>query len=74
VELAEQGMREVVAEAERVGAIWPLVPARTALAALLSELSGRTPEAGAEARRVLDLVAGKGLPAWGAEATRLLAV
>jgi hypothetical protein len=72
VELAEQGMREVVAEAERVGAIWPLVPARTALAALLSELPGRTPEAGAEARRVLDLVAGKGLPAWGAEATRLL--
>jgi hypothetical protein len=70
--LAEEGMREVIAEADRVGAIWPLVPARTALAALLVELPGRVSEGRTEAERVLDLVAGKGLPAWGQEAARLL--
>jgi hypothetical protein len=73
VEVAELGMREVIAEADRVGAIWPLVPARTALAALLVELPGRVREGRTEAQRVLDLVAGKGLPAWGHEAAGLLA-
>ncbi|GIE64375.1 AAA family ATPase [Actinoplanes palleronii] len=67
----EAGLRAVVAEATRVGAVWPLVPARTALADLLIS-SGRGEEGRAEARAALDLVAGKGLPAWGTEANRLL--
>ncbi|GIF23659.1 hypothetical protein BJ973_004268 [Actinoplanes tereljensis] len=71
-EVAEQGMREVIAEAERVGAVWPLIPARTALAELLLARGSRA-DGRAEATAALALVAGKGLPAWGRDAARLLA-
>lgn len=67
----EPGLREVVTEATRTGAIWPLVPARTALAALLTS-TGHRGGGRVEARAALDLAAAKGLPAWGAEAGRLL--
>ncbi|WP_436528770.1 AAA family ATPase [Actinoplanes sp. HUAS TT8] len=67
----ENGLRAVVAEATRTGAVWPLVPARTALATLLIT-TGRDDEGRAEARAALALATGKGLPSWGAEATRLL--
>ncbi|WP_160165961.1 AAA family ATPase [Actinoplanes sp. OR16] len=70
-DIAEQGLREVIAETERTGAVWPLVPARTALAELLLDRGDR--DAGlAEATAALDLVRGKGLPAWGRDAARLV--
>ncbi|MBB2947254.1 hypothetical protein FB565_007022 [Actinoplanes lutulentus] len=70
VDVAEQGLREVIAETERTGAAWPLIPARTALAELL--LSSGFQAAGlAEAAAALALVEGKGLPAWGRDASRL---
>ncbi|MCY1136492.1 AAA family ATPase [Actinoplanes sp. Pm04-4] len=71
VEVAEQGLREVIAEADRVGAAWPLIPARTALAELLLA-RGERAEGRAEAAAALALVDVKGLPAWGREAARLL--
>ncbi|BCY13248.1 AAA family ATPase [Actinoplanes sp. L3-i22] len=67
----EPGLRAVVAEATRTGAVWPLVPARTALAALLIA-AGRADEGRAEARAALELATGKGLRAWGAEAARMI--
>ncbi|MCO8273266.1 AAA family ATPase [Actinoplanes sp. TRM 88003] len=68
---AEYGLREVIAEAVRTGAIWPLVPARTALAELL--LARGDADAGlAEARAALALAEAKGLPAWGVDAARLI--
>jgi hypothetical protein len=67
---AEQGLREVITEADRVGAAWPLIPARTALAEVLLTRGART-EGLAEAGAALALVAAKGLPAWGRDATRL---
>ncbi|MFI5932238.1 ATP-binding protein [Actinoplanes sp. NPDC051494] len=70
-EVAEAGMREVIAEATRVGAVWPLVPARTALAELLLT-TGSHAEGRAEAQAAVDLAEGKGLRTWGAEAARLL--
>jgi hypothetical protein len=69
---AEQGLREVIAEADRVGAAWPLIPARTALAEVLLTRGARA-EGLAEAAAALALVRAKGLPAWGREATRLTA-
>ena len=70
VELAAQGLRKVIAEAERVGAAWPLIPARTALADLLL-VRGSGVAGQAEASAALALAQGKGLPAWGREVTRL---
>ena len=67
---AEAGLREVIAEATRTGAIWPLVPAHTALAELLLA-RGSTAEGQAEARAALALADAKGLPTWGADAARL---
>ncbi|MBL7253465.1 ATP-binding protein [Paractinoplanes lichenicola] len=70
LEAAERGLREVIAEAGRVGAPWPLIPARTTLAELLLARGDRA--AGeAEAATALALAAAKGLPAWGREAARL---
>ncbi|SDT02806.1 ATP-binding protein [Actinoplanes derwentensis] len=71
LDAAEQGLREVITEADRVGAAWPLIPARTALAELLLTRGARA-EGRAEAMTALALVRAKGLPAWGHEATRLL--
>jgi hypothetical protein len=59
---AEADLREVIASAARVSAVWPLVPAHIALAALLRDL-GRPFEA--DARTALSLVKAKGLPRWG---------
>ncbi|GAA2624172.1 ATP-binding protein [Paractinoplanes durhamensis] len=70
LDVAEQGLREVIAEADRVGAAWPLIPARTALAELLLA-RGAEAEGRAEATAALALVTGKGLPAWGRTAARL---
>ncbi|GAA2588865.1 hypothetical protein GCM10010435_79190 [Winogradskya consettensis] len=64
---AEAGMRTVIAEAARVGAVWPLIPAHTALALLLVE-DGRSAEGMAEVAAALELVEGKGIEAWGREA------
>ncbi|WP_433824578.1 ATP-binding protein [Actinoplanes sp. CA-015351] len=70
-EVAELALREVIAETERTGAAWPLIPARTALAELLLARGSRA--AGlAEAAAALALVEGKGLPAWGREAAQLI--
>jgi hypothetical protein len=63
-EEAEQDLRAVVADAERVGAAWPLIPAWTALAEMRDD-----PEA---ARTAVELAASKGLPAWGRTAQQLL--
>ncbi|MEU4164091.1 AAA family ATPase [Actinoplanes sp. NPDC026670] len=68
---AEQGLRDVITEAGRVGAAWPLIPARTALAEVLLT-RGANDEGRAEAQAALSLAEAKGLPAWGRDATRLL--
>ncbi|GAA0522612.1 LuxR family transcriptional regulator [Paractinoplanes deccanensis] len=62
---AESDLRAVIADAARVGAAWPLIPAHTALAELLGDP--------AHARTALDLAERKGLPAWGRSAASLLA-
>ncbi|WP_328367744.1 AAA family ATPase [Micromonospora zamorensis] len=71
VETAERALREVVADARRVGAIWPLVQALSALARLT--LAGRPDEAARHATEALSLVRGKGILAWAAEAVLVLA-
>ncbi|XVU21512.1 ATP-binding protein [Actinoplanes sp. CA-054009] len=63
-EEAESDLRSVIADAERVGAAWPLIPAHTALAGLLGDP--------APARTALALSGRKGLPAWGRPAAELL--
>jgi tetratricopeptide (TPR) repeat protein len=72
-ERAEADLRAVIAEATRVGAAWPLIPAHTALAALLLDLSERDASR-VEAETALALVRGKGIPAWGREAAHLLII
>ncbi|WP_305785448.1 ATP-binding protein [Symbioplanes lichenis] len=69
-DVAEQGLREVIAEAARVGAVWPLIPARTALAELLIA-RGHDAAGRAEAAAALALAEAKGLPAWGRTAAAL---
>ncbi|GAB3947242.1 hypothetical protein GCM10027614_42130 [Micromonospora vulcania] len=71
VETAERALREVVADARRVGAIWPLVQALSALARLT--LAGQPDEAVRHATDALTLVRGKGILAWAAEAVLVLA-
>ncbi|MET7670011.1 ATP-binding protein [Micromonospora luteifusca] len=71
VELAERALREVVVDARRVGAIWPLVQALSALARLT--LAARPDEAVRHATEALSLVRGKGILAWAAEAVLVLA-
>ncbi|WP_433128896.1 ATP-binding protein [Micromonospora sp. CA-240977] len=71
VRRAEQALREVVADARRVGAIWPLVQTLSALARLT--LAGRPGEAVRHATEALSLVRGKGILAWAAEAVLVLA-
>ncbi|MEV4351929.1 AAA family ATPase [Actinoplanes sp. NPDC049596] len=61
---AEADLRALIAEAGRVGAAWPLIPAHIALAELLDD-----PE---PARTALHLAHRKGLPAWGRSAAVLL--
>ncbi|MFG1914452.1 ATP-binding protein [Micromonospora sp. NPDC048898] len=70
-EVARRALREVVADARRVGAIWPLVQALSALARLT--LAGRPDEAVRHATEALTLVRGKGILAWAAEAVLVLA-
>jgi hypothetical protein len=68
---AEHGLRAVIAEAERVGSVWPLIRARSSLSRLLRV---RAPEAArAEAGLALQLVREKGIWAWAAEAVLTLA-
>lgn len=67
---AERTLREVVATAQRVGAIWPLVQALSALARLV--LVERPDEAARHATDALVLVRGKGIWAWAAEAVLVL--
>jgi predicted ATPase len=62
---AEADLRAVIADAARVGAAWPLIPAHTALAHLLGDAG--------EARTALELARRKGLPAWERSAAALLA-
>ncbi|WP_121158698.1 ATP-binding protein [Micromonospora pisi] len=71
VEPAERALCEVIADARRVGAIWPLVQALSVLARLT--LPGRPDEAVRHATDALSLVRGKGLWAWAAEAVLVLA-
>ncbi|WP_164842304.1 ATP-binding protein [Actinoplanes solisilvae] len=61
---AEHDLRAVIADAERVGAAWPLIPAWTALAELRGDDQA--------ARTAVALAASKGLPAWGRAAETLL--
>ncbi|MEH1166297.1 AAA family ATPase [Micromonospora sp. CPCC 205539] len=68
---AERALREVVADARRVGAIWPLVQALSALARLT--LVARPDEAVRHATDALSLVRGKGILAWAADAVLVLA-
>jgi hypothetical protein len=68
---AERALREVIDDARRVGAIWPLVQALSALARLL--LAQRPDEAVGYATDALSLVRGKGIWAWSAEAVLVLA-
>ncbi|MGP3934589.1 helix-turn-helix transcriptional regulator [Nonomuraea sp. KM88] len=66
VENAGACLGEVIAVAERVGAVWPLIPARMALSRLLLTLDD--PAAAAEqATAGLALVRSKGNWVWGAE-------
>ncbi|MEW1583848.1 AAA family ATPase [Micromonospora vinacea] len=71
VESAERALREVVADARRVGAIWPLVQALSALARLT--VAGRPDEAVRHAAEALSVVRGKGILAWAADAVLVLA-
>ncbi|MCT2585526.1 ATP-binding protein [Actinophytocola gossypii] len=64
-------LREVVATADEVGAVRPLVPARAALARLLLTL-GDVPSAVREAEACLAEVRAKGTWVWGAEAALCL--
>ncbi|MEU8820902.1 AAA family ATPase [Actinoplanes sp. NPDC048796] len=61
---AESDLRSVIADAERVGAAWPLIPAHTALAAVLGDP--------APARTAIALAGRKGLPAWGRSAAAVI--
>ncbi|MEU7771056.1 hypothetical protein AB0C44_07005 [Micromonospora taraxaci] len=71
VESAERALREVVADARRVGAVWPLVQALSALARLT--VVGRPDEAVRHATEALSVVRGKGIVAWAADAVLVLA-
>ncbi|WP_238432519.1 ATP-binding protein [Micromonospora tarensis] len=71
VESAERALREVVADARRVGAIWPLVQALSALARLT--VAERPDEAVRHAAEALSVVRGKGILAWAADAVLVLA-
>ncbi|GIF96419.1 ATP-binding protein [Catellatospora citrea] len=70
-ERAERALREVIAEARRVGAVWPLVQALSAAARLL--LARRPDEAVWHANEAVLLVRGKGIWAWAADAVLVLA-
>ncbi|MFC4588718.1 helix-turn-helix transcriptional regulator [Sphaerisporangium corydalis] len=66
---AEEAMAhlsEVISIAERVGAVWPLIPARTALSRLLLSLNDAAGAAG-HATAALTQVRAKGNWVWGAE-------
>jgi hypothetical protein len=70
-EAAEQALRAVIAEAERVGSVWPLIRARSSLSRLLRD---RDPGAAqAQAASALLLVREKGIWAWAGEAVQTLA-
>ncbi|WP_410810074.1 ATP-binding protein [Micromonospora sp. 067-2] len=71
VRVAERALRDVVADARRVGAIWPLVQALSALARLT--LASQPDEAVRHATDALSLVRGKGILAWAADAVLVLA-
>ncbi|MGP3914467.1 ATP-binding protein [Nonomuraea sp. 10N515B] len=62
---------QVIAVAERVGAVWPLIPARTALSRLLLTLNDAAGAAG-QASAALVQVRAKGAWVWGAETTLCL--
>lgn len=68
---ARQLLREVVATAERVGALWPLVPARATLARLLLDAE-RPAQAVTQARAGLDVIRAKGNWAWAGETVLVL--
>ncbi len=70
-EEAERRLRAVVRTAERVGALWPLVPARSALARLLLA-SGRSVEAAAQASEGLNVLRAKGNWVWAGETVSCL--
>jgi hypothetical protein len=70
LEAGERGLRAVIAEAERVGAVWPLIRARSSLSRML--LPAAPAAARAEAGRALTLVRGKGIWAWAGEAVLTL--
>ncbi|MEU8000916.1 S8 family serine peptidase [Catellatospora sp. NPDC049111] len=70
-EAAERALGEVIAEARRVGAVWPLVQALSAAARLL--LDRRPDEAVWHATEAVSLVRGKGIWAWAADAVLVLA-
>ncbi|MCF6468830.1 LuxR family transcriptional regulator [Nonomuraea sp. MG754425] len=70
-ERAADCLREVIAVAERVGAVFPLVPARTTLSRLLLSLDDAAGAAG-QARAALALVRAKGNWVWGAESVSCL--
>ncbi|MEU5932212.1 hypothetical protein [Micromonospora sp. NPDC047187] len=62
VEVAERALREVVADARRVGAIWPLVQALSALARL--RVAGRPDEPVRYAAEALADQAAAWVPPW----------
>ncbi|TYB69870.1 AAA family ATPase [Nonomuraea sp. PA05] len=64
-------LREVIAVASRVGAVWPLIPARMTLSRLLLSLDDAT-GAAEQARAALALVRAKGNWVWGAESVLCL--
>jgi hypothetical protein len=71
VPAGEAGLRAVIAEAERVGSVWPLIRARSSLSRLLR--AGAPGPARAQAEQALQLVRGKGIWAWAGEAVLTLA-
>ena len=66
----EAGLRAVIAEADRVGSVWPLIRARSSLSRLL-RVDAPEP-ARRQAEQALLLVRGKGIWAWAGEAVLTL--
>ncbi|MFB4272580.1 AAA family ATPase [Nonomuraea sp. GTA35] len=70
-EQAVEVLREVIAIAGRTGAVWPLIPARTALSRLLLSLDDAA-GAAEQATAALDLARAKGNWVWAAESVSCL--
>ncbi|WP_162564189.1 MULTISPECIES: LuxR family transcriptional regulator [Microbacterium] len=68
---AARALRGVIADAERLGAVWPLVAARATLARLMLAVGDPT-AAVQQSATALELVRAKGMWAWGGEILQCL--